>query len=90
MLCTISFHRDKWLEARTVNWFNVKPADFLILGVQSVVKASDGHHDDAFSSHILEGSGNRDGPALTNQIRIHAEYCIKKVERCENYTTFII
>lgn len=55
----------------------VKPADFLVLRVQAVIKASDGHHDDAFSSHILEGSGNRDGPTLTNQIGIHAEYLKK-------------
>lgn len=52
----------------------VKPADFLVLGVKPVVKASDGHHDDAFPSHILESSGNGDGPALTDQIRIHTKY----------------
>lgn len=82
-MCTISFHLsnwDKWQEAGMVEWFSergVKPADFLVLGVQSVVKASDGHHDDAFSCHILEGSGNGDGATLTDQIRVHAEYCAK-------------
>lgn len=51
----------------------VRPADFLILGVQPVVIATDGHHDDAFPSHILEGSGDRDGPTLTDQIGILIE-----------------
>ena len=51
----------------------VRPANFLILGVQPVIKAADGHHDEAFPGHILEGSGDRDGPALTDQIRIHVE-----------------
>lgn len=51
----------------------LKPADFLILGVQSVIKASNGHHDNAFARHILESSGNGDGPALTDQVRIHVK-----------------
>lgn len=56
---------------RSNSW--VKPADFLVLGVQPVIKASDGHHDDAFPRHILEGSGNGDRPTLTDQIRIHVK-----------------
>lgn len=63
----------KWNRKKVVSVLVDKPADFLILGVQPVIKASDGHHDDAFPRHVLEGSGNRDGPTLTDQIRIHVK-----------------
>lgn len=53
--------------------YGVKPAHLLILGVQSVIKASNWHHDDVFSCHILEGFGNGDGPSLTDQIGV----CVK-------------
>jgi len=52
----------------------VQPAHLLVLGVQSVVEASDGHHDDAFPRHILEGSGDGNGPTLADQIRIHVKH----------------
>lgn len=55
----------------------VKPANFLILGVQPIIKASDGQHDDAFSCHILEGFGDGDGAALTDEIRIHVKNCAR-------------
>lgn len=51
----------------------LRPADLLVLGVQTVVKASDGQHDDSFSRHVLEGSGNRDGPSLSDQVRLCLE-----------------
>lgn len=51
----------------------LQPADFLVLGVEPVIEAPDGHHDDAFPRDILEGSGNRDGSALSNQVGIHLE-----------------
>lgn len=62
-----------------------KPAYFLILRVQTIVKTSDRQHDDTFSSHILKGFGDRDGPTLTDQIRIRIENCKKIMERMPQY-----
>lgn len=54
-----------------VSW----PADFLVLRVQAVIKASNGHHDDVFPCHVLESASDGNCPSLSDHLRLHIKHC---------------